>query len=69
MSFSAERILYSPTGPEAKFATLLHSRSIIRMPALDDRLRLARSSAPIRATTVKRAYGSDPVTTRASGLG
>jgi hypothetical protein len=26
-------------------------------------------SAPIRATAVKRAYGSGPVTTRASGLG
>ena len=27
------------------------------------------SAAPIRATTVKRAYGSSPVTTRAAGLG
>jgi len=26
-------------------------------------------SAPIRATIVKRAYESDPVTTRAAGLG
>jgi hypothetical protein len=26
-------------------------------------------SAPIRAASVKRAYGSDPVTTRAAGLG
>jgi hypothetical protein len=32
-------------------------------------LRNAFSSAPIRATVVKRAYGSGPVTTRASGLG
>src|SRR5215472_10095334 len=28
-----------------------------------------RSAAPIRATIVKRAYGSGPVTTRAAGLG
>jgi len=26
-------------------------------------------AAPIRATVVKRAYGSGPVTTRAAGLG
>ena len=26
-------------------------------------------AAPIRATIVKRAYGSGPVTTRAAGLG
>ena len=26
-------------------------------------------AAPIRATSVKRAYGSDPVTRRAAGLG
>jgi hypothetical protein len=29
----------------------------------------ALHAAPIRATVVKRAYGSGPVTTRAAGLG
>jgi hypothetical protein len=29
----------------------------------------ALSAAPIRATTVKRAYEASPVTTRAAGLG
>jgi hypothetical protein len=29
----------------------------------------ALTSAPIRATVVKRAYGSGPVSTRAAGLG
>ena len=32
-------------------------------------VRYVLSSAPIRATSVKRAYGPGPVTTRAAGLG
>jgi hypothetical protein len=44
----------------------------ILIPGLLQTAEYARAlsiAAPIRATVVKRAYGPDPVTTRAVGLG
>ena len=64
----------SPSAPLLAIGFAARMTGPVRHAAADEgasawRSRMTLSAAPIRATSVKRAYEPDPVTTRAAGLG